>query len=261
MKRFVIVCLVVALITPLLLAETEESQEDRIRRIEAENKALRATMRQLVEENEALKTENQTLAEEVKALDRKLDEANVRLEETEETASQSPAPAGPSTSHAPAEPTCPAALPDKWAGFRGLKWGTNIADAPGMVLVEDSGHSKYYRREGDKIAIGGAELKRITYGFYKGRFFFLAIRAHGFSNWTALRDATFATFGKGYQPNEFIKEWAWGAGLPADAKNVSMLLRYNEVAREATLSMSYEPIYDEKRVEEAKEAKEAEKDF
>ena len=31
----------------------------------------------------------------------------------------------------------PTNVQDKWAGFRGLKWDTSIADAPGMVLVKD----------------------------------------------------------------------------------------------------------------------------
>ena len=63
MKHFIVVCLVVAAIAPALLAETDESQEDRIHRLEAENKALRATIRQLVEGNEALKAEIKALKE------------------------------------------------------------------------------------------------------------------------------------------------------------------------------------------------------
>lgn len=83
MKHFVIVCLVVALITPLLLAETEESQEDRIRRLEAENKALRATMRQLVEENKALKAKLQALKQEPQ-----IDEASAETPSKEEKAEE-----------------------------------------------------------------------------------------------------------------------------------------------------------------------------
>ncbi len=128
-------------------------------------------------------------------------------------------------------------------------------------MVEDHPDSKYYRREGDKLSVGKAEVKEITYGFYKNRFSYLNLKVHGFGNWSALKEAVFATYGKGNQPNEYIEEWYWGGSFPAGVKAVNMTLEYNEFAKEGVLTMSYKPISDERKAEEAKAAKEAKKDF
>jgi hypothetical protein len=145
---------------------------------------------------------------------------------------------------------------DIWAGFRGLKWGTNIADAPGMVLCEDAGDAKFYRRKDDKLEIGGAELTGITYGFYKGRLYYVIIRAKGSTNWYKFRDAVFATYGKGYQSNQFIEDWYWGTHL-----DMGMMLEYSEITEKVSLSMHSKSIQAEEDADEAKKAKEAKKDF
>lgn len=160
--------------------------------------------------------------------------------------------------------TKPKALQDKWAGFRGLKWGTNIAKAPGMVLMEDAGDSKFYRREGDKLAIGAAKLERVAYGFYQERFDFVVIEAEGLLNWIPLKDAVFAMYGKGYQPNEFIESWWWGGFLQqvgVGTKDVTMHLKYNDIVEQATLIITYNPIRAERAAHDAKKAKDAAKDF
>jgi hypothetical protein len=52
-------------------------------------------------------------------------------------------------------------------GFRDLKFGDPPTE--NMVIVEDAGESKYYRRTGDDLTIGGARLSSLDYGFYKNR--------------------------------------------------------------------------------------------
>ena len=131
-----------------------------------------------------------------------------------------------------------------------------------MVLMEDAGDSKFYRRESDKLAIGAAELKRIVYGFYKGRFYYLIIGAEGISNWVGLRDAVFATYGEGYKSNRFIDDWDWGMmGRPPGVKEVRMGLEYSEISKKSSMHMFYTPIDAERDADKAKVAKEAKKDF
>ena len=173
-------------------------------------------------------------------------------------------------------------LDNKWAGFRGLKWGDNIAKVRGMVLSQDSGDTKFYRRDGDKLVIGAAKLDRIQYGFYKGRLCYVLIQAGGDGrdvgkDWDALKDAVFATYGKGCrQPKESEvdcrEKWWWGAVLSdVGVKDVSMALVLGRIF-ESTLVMSYIPITDqaaadkakkaqEEAAEKAKKAQEAGKDF
>lgn len=54
-------------------------------------------------------------------------------------------------------------------GFRGLPWGTSIADMSGMFFMKSVGVTKFYFRKGDKLLLGDVKLSLISYGFYADR--------------------------------------------------------------------------------------------
>lgn len=76
-------------------------------------------------------------------------------------------------------------------GFRGIQWGANINDLPGMMPCrpyklwrQQLGYQndpnfqqeiKTYLRVGDRLAIGQTPLNRIEYAFWKGKFIGVAI--------------------------------------------------------------------------------------
>ena len=148
-----------------------------------------------------------------------------------------------------------------WGGVRGLKWGTNIANTSGMVLIEEIGDNKAYRRQDESLEIGSAELTSIVYHFYKNRFFSVMVESKGFLNGRALKSAVFARYGKGYQPNEFIEQWAWGGRFGVGSKNVEMILGFNEFTEKSTLFFIYIPISNEQKKDDVIRAKEASRDF
>lgn len=153
--------------------------------------------------------------------------------------------------------------PNRWDGFRGLKWATNIKDVndPNMIVFEDHNKEKYYRRLNDKLSIGDAKLENVDYVFYKDRFFGVMIEAKGYKNFTALKNAVFAYYGEGKQSKEITNLWAWLPALGNSDKDVRIFLTYNENGGETTLVMNYIPIDQEKAADAAKKAKEASKDF
>ena len=55
-------------------------------------------------------------------------------------------------------------------GFRDLEFERSIETCKAMVLIEDDGDLKFYHRKDDSLELGGAKLKLIEYGFYKGKF-------------------------------------------------------------------------------------------
>jgi hypothetical protein len=157
-----------------------------------------------------------------------------------------------------------------WAEFRNLKWGTNIKNMNdhNMVLIGKDKELTMYRRADDKLSIGNAVLSTLYYLCYQDRFCAVTIQTEESSNFTYLKDAVFARYGKGYQPNEFIDKWTWGGSgdkyglLPfRGVADVVMSLDYNEFSEEANLVMSYAPIWKEYQNSNAKAAKEAGKDF
>jgi hypothetical protein len=145
--------------------------------------------------------------------------------------------------------------PNRWDGFRDLKWATNVKDLndPNMVFVEGRDEIQIYIRSNENLSIGDAHLETINYDFYKDRFFRLGILAKGHTNFIALKDAVFAYYGQGKQLDEFNKEWAWLPALGNSGKDVRMELSYNESSQETELVMIYLPIYHEKEADDAKE--------
>src|SRR5258708_6729299 len=58
---------------------------------------------------------------------------------------------------------------DSEYGFRGLKFEQSIDSCKGMTLLEADDEVKSYARKDDSLELGGAKLKSIDYGFYKGK--------------------------------------------------------------------------------------------
>ena len=95
-------------------------------------------------------------------------------------------------------------------GFRGIKWGSDFsAHEKEMSLAEKGKSENYYLRKNDKMAIGGAELKYLVYGYWKGKFTSVFMLTTGASNKSALIRAFQTQFGSGVKPNQFLDEYVW----------------------------------------------------
>jgi hypothetical protein len=109
-----------------------------------------------------------------------------------------------------------AAFQNEPTGFRGLLWGADFASvAAQMRLTEDDGGMKFYSRAGDPLKIGAADLKEISYGFYKGQLSEVIASSERDSD-EQLIEAFTAQFGKGQKPNQFMRDLIW-QGSAADA--------------------------------------------
>jgi hypothetical protein len=152
--------------------------------------------------------------------------------------------------------------PNRWDGFRGLKWGTNIKDLndPNMMLTEGYNKEKYYKRLNDKLSIGDANLKEITYVFYENRFYGVMIETKGYMNFSALKDAIFAYYGDGKPNGNYSNSWLWSPEL-GNSRNVMIVFGYDESQGITVVVMTYKPILNEMQTDKARKAKEASKDF
>ena len=118
----------------------------------------------------------------------------------------------------------PGSEPD---GFRGIKWGTDIATLKDMALVmKIDDDTKRYKRDGDALKMGEVKLSFIHYEFWKGVFYLVDIGFEGAENWNNLRARMFATFGKGQS------ELEKGDQLP---------LRYRWEGEKTTIILIYDP--------------------
>ena len=95
-------------------------------------------------------------------------------------------------------------------GFRGIKWGTDIATLKDMVFVMATGKNvKRYQRKGDELTIGKAKLDSIQYEFRNGRFCLVEIEFQGVENFNLVKETMFETYGKGRKMADNTESYFW----------------------------------------------------
>jgi hypothetical protein len=161
-----------------------------------------------------------------------------------------PAEASPAAVRPPSTPANPSpgslAYLDARNGFRDLTFG----DPPqqGMRVVEDHGDTKYYTRPSDDLTIGGAKIKEISYGFYKGRLYSVLIETEGLLNSRALLEVLQQAYGTGSRPNRFMDEYMW------DGSRVLLYYDQKPVTNEAITMFQSIPLKNEKTGDEKAKA-------
>lgn len=128
--------------------------------------------------------------------------------------------------------------------FRGIKWGTTLADLPDMVVQRTSGEEKICQRKNDKMQIGDATLNTLEYAFYKERFYGVFIEYQGYDKYLSLTDTLFYAYGKqdGVGIDGFASYY-W------DGINVKVWFRYDIYVNgpdRGVITYLYKPIYEEK---------------
>lgn len=110
---------------------------------------------------------------------------------------------------------------DESNGFRGIQWGTDINKIPGLKYahtskVNDTKHIKLkvYKKKGDKLRIGGANLLFIEYAFWNDKFSGIMTCVKGKKNWENLKSATYERFGQGRKNYTSQEDWSYkNAGI------------------------------------------------
>lgn len=141
-------------------------------------------------------------------------------------------------------------------GFRGIPWGTPIENHMAeMQRIDAKDHLILYERNNDQMTIGGAELEKLRYIFYKGVFYSVMIDASGISNRIKLTDAFQSQFGAGVKPNRYLNQFHWIGSKARISLNCTM-------AEKCTGLIVSREISDRQRAEEKAETSEkAKKDF
>lgn len=147
-------------------------------------------------------------------------------------------------------PTSLLAYQNEPDGFRGIKWKTNISELTNMKLMEDDRNTKFYVRKNDKMKIGEAEIERVYYRFYKGRFSGVIIIFTSSSNLSKIRETFFQLYGSGINPNQLMENYYW------IGSNVNIALEYKEIIGKGTIVYQYNPITTEEKADSKTKAKE-----
>lgn len=136
-------------------------------------------------------------------------------------------------------------------GFQGIKWGTNIKELTDMVLDEDGGDSKLYRRQGNAVTIGTAVLESCSYIFYRDMFYGVFIEFTSSSNAHIIKETLLQAHGEGLllRPGKSIEAYQWSGSL------VNILYEFSRPSGKGTVTYFYKPIDQVKEENEKEEAR------
>lgn len=108
-------------------------------------------------------------------------------------------------------------------GFHDITWGTPLSGLTGMVVTDNSGPVKYYRRTGDQLKLGEATLEQLSYGFTNGKFYSVLIEFNGRSNFEKAKTHLHSTYGEAAKISGGGMNYKWGT-----SNGVSVNLKYSE---------------------------------
>jgi len=131
-------------------------------------------------------------------------------------------------------------------GFRDLPWGSELSDIVDITEIQtDTGLAGVveYIRPNDVLRVCEAELTSIIYSFWHDQLYTVTIWTQNYSNYEALRSATFERFGEGSRRNESIERYIWSDRLTdrmleyvKEGEYGMLWMRSRELDRELKLS-------------------------
>jgi hypothetical protein len=94
--------------------------------------------------------------------------------------------------------------------FRGINWGAPIEEhQKELVQLSSRGDLAFYRRPTDQMSWGGAEIQKISYRYFKGRFSGSTLQLFGSSHKKAITAKMFELYGTPEQPNKRVPQYFW----------------------------------------------------
>jgi hypothetical protein len=135
-------------------------------------------------------------------------------------------------------------------GFAGIKWNTEFSEVK-LDMVElrsianptepDVKIKIYYTKKRDNLKMGEAQLDKMEYGFWKGKFAEVHITAAGPENFNQLKKFLFEKYGTVEKSTQGLYSW--------NGPVTRIALRYDEPAKTSLLTISstkitFQEIFD-----------------
>ena len=134
----------------------------------------------------------------------------------------------------------------KPADFRGVAWGAAPSTLSGLKAVEHDGDIIHYERPEEKKELGGVNLRRLTYSFYKDRFYHAEIDYTGKDAAKVLQESLEAKYG----PPDTVREKTDANGKPYSVAvwdwpgSVFIGNRYDKNGDQGRVFYFYAPLTD-----------------
>lgn len=124
-------------------------------------------------------------------------------------------------------------------GFASIKWGTDFSEVKSDMVESRSVSNPtepdvktkiYYTQKGDNLKMGEAQLDKIEYGFWKGKFAKVQMTASGLENFNYLKQVLFEKYGTMDKPVQGAYTW--------DGSVTQIALRYDEATKTSSLTIT-----------------------
>jgi hypothetical protein len=124
-------------------------------------------------------------------------------------------------------------------GFAGIKWEAEFSEVKSDMMesrniseptTPDVKIKIYYTKKGDNLKIGEAQIDKIEYGFWKGKFGEVQITAAGPENFNQLKKFLFEKYGTVDKPVQGLYPW--------NGSVTRIALRYDEPTKTSLLTIS-----------------------
>lgn len=120
--------------------------------------------------------------------------------------------------------------------FRGVKWGTNVRDIPGLTPLAEDGNLKFYENKSETLKMEDVDLDKVVYAFYKDRFYQGIIYYRSAAGLPKLKQILTRLYGDPIQPEQSVNKYFW------NGDNVSLLLSYDEPSNAGRIAYLFKPI-------------------
>jgi len=119
--------------------------------------------------------------------------------------------------------------------FRGLSWGTPLADIPDLMAVKGNGFKNTYFKKDERLTFGDAEILSVAYYFRKDKLYRVGVAFSGRANHFLIKERLFGMYGPGRGVGQRYG-WMW--------PDFSVEITYDDEAKGGGLFYTFEGKLD-----------------
>lgn len=122
------------------------------------------------------------------------------------------------------------------SSFRGMDWGTPLAELPEMQPVEARGFENTFFLPNERLTFGDATIRSVAYYFRDGRLYRVGVAFSGRANHFLIKERLISMYGRGRGVG-LRYGWMW--------PNFSVEINYDDESDSGGLYYTYEGAFDQ----------------
>ena len=138
-----------------------------------------------------------------------------------------------------------AAFGETFETFRGIQWGADKKEVPGLLAGPQRENVEVYTRNENK-KVGDIEVESVYYMFYKGKFGAAMITFQGDSHFSILKEALRQKYGPAGKPDPSAEKYVW------DLTDLKIILSFSPAKASGSIDYFFQPIVQQREKDKTK---------